>query len=471
VPDVDLQELLDDVSHTLGAWTYLVVGVFAFLETGAFVGLVAPGETVVILGGAVAGQGATSLYLTITVIWACAWAGDTVSFLIGRRLGRGFVIRHGPRFRITRERFAQVESYFSRHGGKTILVGRFVGLVRALAPFIAGSSGMRYSQFVPYSVLGTGLWSAAFALIGYFASRSLDRAAELAGTGAFLFGTVVVTVVVIVVAVRFLRRPENRVRLVGAMERRPALRPLVAAGRRVRPHARFLWGRLTPGGLGLEFTALLAALSVGLYALIAYTVVLSADPGPTTGDMTALDVARDLGSSWLTDVADVITDLGSLAVVLPVALVSGAVLAVSRRWAELGVLVGAMAITIVGVDAIKDAVDRPRPPNALDEAGGTAFPSGHAAYSVIYAWLGITVVARLRPGLTNGTAVIVAGVTLTVLVGLTRIYLGVHYLSDVVSGWGLGISAFSACAAVAIVATHVRQNARDARARPSRDPA
>jgi undecaprenyl-diphosphatase len=471
LPDIDLQELVEDISNTLGAWTYLIVGAFAFLETGAFVGLVAPGETVVILGGAVAGQGATSLYLTIAIVWIAAWAGDSASFLLGRRLGRDFVLRHGPRFRISRERFARVESYFSRHGGKTILIGRFVGLVRALAPFIAGSSGMRYRAFVPYSILGTGLWSASFALVGYFASRSLNRAAELAGRGTFLFGTFIAVVVAIVIAVRFLRRHENRARLVDGMERRPILRPLVALGRRLRPQARFLWRRLTPGGLGLQFTGLIAALAVGLYALLAYTVVISGDPGPTPGDMTALDVARDIGSSWLTDVADVITALGSLAVVLPVALVSGIVLAVSRRWLELGVLVAAIAITIVGVDTIKDSVERPRPPNAPTDVHGTAFPSGHAAYSVIYAWLAITVVVRLRPGLTNGTAVLVFGIALTALIGLTRIYLGVHYMSDVVSGWGLGISAFSACAAAAILATHVRQNARNARAHPSGDPA
>jgi membrane protein DedA with SNARE-associated domain/membrane-associated phospholipid phosphatase len=463
LPDIDLQQLLEDVSDTLGAWTYLLVGTFAFLETGAFIGLVAPGETVVILGGAVAGQGATSLYLTIAIVWVAAWGGDSASFLLGRRLGRGFVMRHGPKVRVTPERFAQVESYFSRHGGKTILVGRFVGLVRALAPFIAGSSGMRYRAFVPYSILGTGLWSASFALIGYLASRSIERAAELAGRGAFLLGTVIVTIVVVVVALRFLRVPENRVKLVAWMERRPVLRELVALGRRLQPQARFVWDRLTPGGLGLEFTGLLAALSVGLYALIAYTVVISADPGPTAGDTTAHDVAVDLASGWLTDVARVLTDLGSLAVVLPLAGVAAVVLAFHRRWVELGVLVASLGISIVAVTELKAVVDRPRPPSGLEDPGGSSFPSGHAAYSVIYAWMAITIVARLRPGLTNGTAVIVTGICLTGAVGLSRIYLGVHYLSDVISGWGLGVSAFSGCAAVAVLVTHLRQNARGVR--------
>ncbi len=167
----------------------------AFLETGAFVGLVAPGETFVILAGAVAGQGTTSVYVTIAVVWASAWAGDTASFTLGQRKGRSFMIRHGRRVRITPERISQVEGYFRRHGGKTILIGRFVGLVRALAPFIAGSSGMAYRQFVPYSIIGTGLWAATFTLVGYFAAQSIDTAAEYAGQGTFLFATFVVTVV------------------------------------------------------------------------------------------------------------------------------------------------------------------------------------------------------------------------------------------------------------------------------------
>ena len=106
-PELDLQELLADVSASLGAWTYLLVAVFAFLETGAFVGLVAPGETVVVLAGAVAGQGETSVLLTIALAWLGAFCGDTASFFLGVKLGRGFIVRNGPRFGISAERFAE----------------------------------------------------------------------------------------------------------------------------------------------------------------------------------------------------------------------------------------------------------------------------------------------------------------------------------------------------------------------------
>jgi membrane protein DedA with SNARE-associated domain/membrane-associated phospholipid phosphatase len=459
LPNIDLQKALQDVSSTLGGLTYVVVGLAAFLETGAFVGLVLPGETVVILGGAVAGQGETSIVLTIGVVWAAAFAGDSLSFLLGRRLGRGFILRYGPKLRITRERFGRVESYFSRHGGKTILIGRFIGLVRALAPFTAGSSGMRYTQFLPFSVLGTGLWAAAFALIGYFASQSLDAAARAAGQGTLLFGIAVTVIVAIVVAVRFLRQAENRERLVAGMEKRDALRPLVVIGRRLAPHARFVADRLTPGGLGLEFTTLLAVLAVALYVVIAYTVVVTQDPGPTAGDRTVQDLVNHLQHLWLTDAAKAVTELGSAAVTLPLALVATVLLAVRRRWTEAAVLVAATAIIYAGVAELKDATARPRPTDGLTHEEGFAFPSGHAAHAVLYPWLALTLAVRLRPGMAGGTALLVAGIVLAVLVGLSRVYLGVHYMSDVNAGWALGVAAFAACGTVAMVVTHLRQNA------------
>jgi undecaprenyl-diphosphatase len=469
LPNIDLQKAVQDVSSTLGSLTYLLVGAAAFLETGAFVGLVLPGETVVILGGAVAGQGDTSIVLTIGVVWAAGFAGDSTSFLLGRRLGRGFILRHGPKVRITHERFARVEAYFSRHGGKTILIGRFIGLVRALAPFTAGSSGMRYTQYLPYSVLGTGLWAATFALIGYFASQSLDAAASAAGEGTLLFGIAVVVIVGIVVAVRFLRQADNRARLVAWMEGHAAFRPVVALARRLAPQARFVIGRVTPGGLGLEFTTLLAVLAVALYVVVAYTGTVSDHPGPTPGDRSAADLAADLRAPWLTSLAKGVTVLGATAVTLPLSALAALFLAVRRRWVEAVVLVVATAIIYAGVQELKDATDRPRPAHPLTGSSGSSFPSAHAAHAIIYPWLALTLAVRLRPGMAGGTALLIAGVALAVAVGLSRVYLGVHYLSDVNAGWALGVAAFAACAAVAMIVTHLRQNSSRDGPRGDRD--
>ncbi|MGN6587807.1 MAG: bifunctional DedA family/phosphatase PAP2 family protein [Solirubrobacterales bacterium] len=454
---LDLQKLLEEISHTLGSWTYLLVGAFAFAETGAFVGLVVPGETVMLLGGAVAGQGAIDIYLLIAVAWFSAWLGDTTSFFLGRRLGRNFVLDHGPRFGISHERFEKVEDYFGRHGGKTIFIGRFISLVRAFAPFIAGSSGMRYRAFVPYSILGTGLWASVHILVGYFFSRSIDTAGKYAAKGAFLLATLIVVVVGIVFLYRHFREEENRRAAVRWMEAHAATRWLVELGR--RPQFRFLWDRVTPGGtFGLEFTSLMATLAVALFVLVAYSVVVGGNPGPTPGDETAQEIVGHLHGAALVSVAKVVTWFGSGAAVWGLAAICAALLAWRRRWAEFWVLVAGMVITQVGIDGIKDAVDRPRPPDPLVATEGSSFPSAHAAHAVFYLWLAVTIVLRLRPGMARGAAVVTAGFVLTALIGLSRVYLGVHYLSDVSAGWALGAAAFSFCAAVGLTVSQVRQN-------------
>jgi undecaprenyl-diphosphatase len=456
---LDLQHLLEEISNTLGAWTYLLVGVFAFAETGAFVGLVVPGETVMLLGGAVAGQGAIDIYLLIAIAWFSAWLGDTTSFFIGRRLGRGFVIRHGPRFGIGHERFERVEDYFSRHGGKTIFIGRFISLVRAFAPFIAGSSGMRYRAFVPYSILGTGLWASAHILIGYFFSRSVDTAAKYAGKGAFLLASVIVVVVGAVALYRHFRVEENRRAAVRWLDSHAVTRWIGVLVRRYQPQLRFLWDRVTPGGtFGLEFTSLLATLAVALFVLIAYAVAVGREPGPTPGDQTAIEIVESLRTGWLTHLAKVLTALGSTAVTGSLAVLCAVLLSLRRRWTELFVLLAGMVLIWIGVHEIKAAVDRPRPGGGLVGSSGSSFPSGHAAHAVLYVWLALTIVLRLRPGMARATAVLVSGFALTILVGLSRVYLGVHYLSDVSGGWALGAASFSLCAIVALLVSQLRHN-------------
>jgi membrane-associated protein len=183
IPLPDLDKALTDLSDTLGPWTYGLVGALAFLETGAFVGLIAPGETAVVLGGVVAAHGEVELGLMLGLVWAAAAAGDLASFWLGRRLGRRFLVAHGPRIGVTAPRLHRVDEFFDRHGAKAILVGRFVGIIRAVAPFLAGASGMRVRNFVPWSLLGTGLWATAFTLVGYLFSSSFGAATDYVTNG------------------------------------------------------------------------------------------------------------------------------------------------------------------------------------------------------------------------------------------------------------------------------------------------
>jgi membrane protein DedA with SNARE-associated domain len=206
----NVEELLLDIGDAFGNWAYLLVGALAFLETGAFIGLVAPGETAVIAGGVFAGQGNLELFVLLGLVWAACVAGDSASFWIGRKLGRGFIVKHGPRVKITETRLRQVEGFFERRGGVTILIGRFIGIVRALAPFVAGASRMSFARFLPYDIVGSGLWATTFVLLGYFSWRNIDRAAEIASRGTLALGTGVTLGIAGLLAYKFLRTSEQR---------------------------------------------------------------------------------------------------------------------------------------------------------------------------------------------------------------------------------------------------------------------
>jgi undecaprenyl-diphosphatase len=207
-----VETVVGTIGSTLGPYTYVLVGVMAFLETGAFVGLLVPGETVVIVGGVVAGQGHVDVVALVGLTWLCAFGGDLTGYVLGRRLGRRFVLEHGPRVGVTEARLVRIEEFFARYGLATILVGRFVGLVRPIAPFLAGASGYPVRRFIPLAVLGTGLWSAGFVVLGFLFWQSFDEAIAIAQRGSLALGATIVVVAGVVLAYRYLRdrtrRPE-----------------------------------------------------------------------------------------------------------------------------------------------------------------------------------------------------------------------------------------------------------------------
>jgi len=461
----DPKQIIEDVAKALGPWTYAVVGLAAFLETGAFVGLVAPGETIVIAGGVVAGQGEIDLLPLIGVVWTCAVLGDTTSFYIGRRLGRRFLEKHGPRVKITHERLEQVEGYFDRYGGRTILIGRFIGLVRALAPFIAGSSGLTYRRFLPYSVVGCGAWATLFCVLGYIFWRSFEKVQHIVGQALFGFAVTVSVIVGVVTAYR--RRDEIKAWL-DAHREHPLIKPLFVIGsplyrwivrpviRVLRPPTQFVANRLMPGELGLELTTLLAVGGVGAYFFIAYLVHFAHSFTPSPLDNDWLDLADRLYNETLVEVAKVVTSLGALPTVIALVVGTSILLVVRRRYPEALVLMIGLALIYIAVHVTKEAIDRPRPTGSLVETAGAAYPSGHAAYAT--AWVAVAVVLTRRLRLVTSGVLVFVALAIAVVVGATRVYLRAHWGSDVGGGWGLGAAVFATLGAIALVVEHIRHN-------------
>jgi membrane protein DedA with SNARE-associated domain len=437
LPSID--KVLEDIGRALGKWTYLLVAILAFLEAGAFVGLLIPGETAIIVAGVVAGQGEIDIVLLIAIAWFFVVAGDITGYMLGRRLGRPFLEKHGPRFGISEERIHQVDAFFAKHGGKAIFVGRFVGLVRSLAPFLAGSSGMQLRRFVPYDVLGAGIQSTILCLVGYVFWHSLDRVLAIAKQGALALSATICLIVAIVAAMRWLRIPENRERVMALPGARLLRRPVL-----------FVWGRLTPGNLGLELTTLLATGLVGGYVFVGYLLVLD-ETMLTPGDRRAEIWADALRMDWLDDIASAAEQLGSLGVVAAVVVLVAAGLLVARERLEAILLAGGLALTVVAAQLADGAIVRQ--PLA---AGGEppSYPETGAAYAIT--WIAVAIALRRATGHLAATAgLVVAGIALAAAYGLAAVYLGDDWFSDVGGGAGLGVLCFS-LAGVAGLLTRAR---------------
>jgi membrane protein DedA with SNARE-associated domain len=175
---------------SLHGWpVYAVIGLLAFTEAAVFVGLVVPGETGLVLGGVLAAQGRLDLAVLVPVGIRAAIAGDSVGYAVGRKMGPGLRRSRLGR-RIGAPRWDRAEAALRRRGPVAVVAGRFVAVLRALVPAVAGAARMPYRQFLPANAIGGALWATGAAYVGYLAAGSWQHARALLGvwgaTGAAL---------------------------------------------------------------------------------------------------------------------------------------------------------------------------------------------------------------------------------------------------------------------------------------------
>ncbi|MFA5843240.1 MAG: DedA family protein [Coriobacteriia bacterium] len=160
--DVHLGRIVSDY----GVWTYLVLFVVVFCETGLVVTPFLPGDSLLFAAGAFAAKGSLDVALVFGVLAAAAILGDSANYALGHFLGPRALREHSRIFK--REYLDKTQHYFERYGNKTIVIARFVPIVRTFAPFMAGVGAMRYGRFAAYNVGGGLLWVTLFVFGGYF---------------------------------------------------------------------------------------------------------------------------------------------------------------------------------------------------------------------------------------------------------------------------------------------------------------
>lgn len=167
---IDVTSMLENASALM---FLVIVGTIVFAESGLLIGFFLPGDTLLFSVGFFAAQGHVPLILALLVIFACAVIGDNVGYTIGRRLGpRLFRKKDGIVFR--QSYVTRAEEFYEKHGGKTIILARFVPIVRTFAPMVAGVGKMPHQRFFLYNIVGGALWTGLLVLLGYWLGSLID---------------------------------------------------------------------------------------------------------------------------------------------------------------------------------------------------------------------------------------------------------------------------------------------------------
>lgn len=164
---ISLESLIQAVGY---AGLFLIV----FAETGLFVGFFLPGDSLLLTAGILAQRGQLELVILIPLLIVAAVVGDATGYLIGRRAGPRLFAREDARF-FRRRHLLRARDFFERHGGKTIILARFMAIVRSFAPATAGAVGMPYARFTAYNVIGGVAWVVSMLLLGYTAGDALPN--------------------------------------------------------------------------------------------------------------------------------------------------------------------------------------------------------------------------------------------------------------------------------------------------------
>lgn len=158
---------LTDIVSKYGVLTYLILFSIVFAETGLVIAPFLPGDSLLFAAGAIAALGSLNIWGVVLLLVVAAIVGDTVNYWIGRYFGKKIV--DNPRIPfINQEYIDKTEQFYVKHGGKTIILARFVPIIRTFAPFVAGVGKMHYGKFITYNVVGGIVWVCLFTLAGYF---------------------------------------------------------------------------------------------------------------------------------------------------------------------------------------------------------------------------------------------------------------------------------------------------------------
>jgi len=379
-------------------WGYLILFLSAMIEALPVFGSFFPGHTVVLLSGLLAQMGILRLDAAIFTASVGAMIGDFLAYVIGWKYGHDFIVRYGKYFYFNQEKYNKTRQLVDEHAGKTLIIGRFNTFTRAFAPFIAGISHLKFSKFIIYNIVGGLAWAASSVFIGYIFGQSFATASKYFGRFIIIAA---VAVVLMILGYRFLDKRRHIF---------------------VKYHVYYL---------------VLNALSIYIFSKMVEDYF---DKESTY--RFDLWLAQNIVSIWQPGINKLmvfITDVFS-----PESLLIAAVLAAvyyfikKNYYNSVLIFVGSVGGLVWG-EILKQLIGRPRPIDGLVLESGLSFPSQHSVMALTFFSLAMFLFVKKIKNKVLRYLFIFINLFLIMLIGWSRIYLKVHYFSDVIAGFALGL--------------------------------
>jgi len=166
--------LIDTLLGVFGNWAYVALWFVVFAETGLAVGFFLPGDSLLVVAGLFAAANKLNLFLILIAFFLGSLLGDSTGYWTGRTMGKKLFNREDSRI-FKPSRVAKAHAFFEKYGVKTVVLARFVPIVRTFAPLVVGAAEMPYSRFLPFSILGGALWISSMVLAGYFLGSMIEQ--------------------------------------------------------------------------------------------------------------------------------------------------------------------------------------------------------------------------------------------------------------------------------------------------------
>lgn len=391
--------LLSEVPNLVAHGGYGLLGASIILEALPIIGSLIPGHVIILSAGFFAKLGVLQLNTVLIVSILSAIVGDVMGFFAGRRWGEAFLLKFSKRLFLKEEYIEKTKKLIDAHTGKTIVFGKFSPITRPYMAFLVGASRVSTGTFWLYNIIGSVAWAGLSVFIGYIFGASYPVFAHF--LGKFIFAAIIFSILII-------------------------------------------WGyRIVNSRFQIFKKYELFMLALNILSLFALFKTIQ-DSLSRTSFLTNFDVHANIFASehaapWMIRASHWIGALGNTQAFFILGLVVGFAFLMQNKGRRAGIVLMSVTSAAVVVQWAKVFFMRERPVNALEMVTGASFPSGHACLAAAFFMACLYIFAPKINSWVWREVFIVICVLLIIIVGLSRLVLNVHWASDIIAGWSLGI--------------------------------